>query len=442
MLALVLVAGCGGGGADTPGDGDDTRAAPAPLAPPAETGDRWPQPVRYALDLAYDARRFALAGDEEIVLRNTGPEPLARVWLRTWANAYGGCDRRFVRVAVRGGGRADGERAGCTALAVRLDAPLAPGAETAIALRVDVATPTRPDRFGRYAGAAFFGNALPVLAVAGPDGWSLPPYTFHGESFSSLSARWELALALPDGVRAATTGAERSGGGGELRAEADAARDFMIVAGPLEETARKAGGVRVRHWRLRDGADAADRALDVAARALTGFSRTYGPYGRDELDVVEGPREIAQGGLGMEYPELVLSPAVPGILAHEVAHQWWYAIVGDDEYRDPWLDESFASYAAFRLLGGFPPCPPRPWRPPLTASMAAWDRRSDRYSDIVYRGGACALRTVERGLGRGRFDAFLRGLVRDHRDGVLTSEDVVAAVGDDGLLRRAGILPP
>ena len=93
-----------------------------------------------------------------------------------------------------------------------------------------------------------------MLAVAGPDGWSLPPYTFHGESFSSLSARWELALALPDGVRAATTGAERSGGGGELRAEADAARDFMIVAGPLEETARKAGGVRVRHWRLRDGA--------------------------------------------------------------------------------------------------------------------------------------------------------------------------------------------
>ena len=242
-------------------------------------------------------------------------------------------------------------------------------------------------------------------------------------------------------MRAATTGAERSGGGGELRAEADAARDFMIVAGPLEETARKAGGVRVRHWRLRDGADAADRALDIAARALTGFSRTYGPYGRDELDVVEGPREIAQGGLGMEYPELVLRPPCPASSpTRSRTSGGTRSSATTSTASRGWTRAS--PVAAFRLLGGFPPCPPRPWRPPLTASMAAWDRRSGRYSDIVYRGGACALRTVERGLGRERFDAFLRGLVRDHRDGVLDAEDVVAAVGDDGLLRRAGILPP
>ena len=434
-LALVLLAGCGGG--------DGARSGGSPAATPEpEAGAYWPTPVEHRLDLSYDARRSSLSGVDVITLRNTGPAPLDAVWLRTWANAFGGCARPSVDVKVTGDDRSGAERMDCTAVEVELGTPLAPGAETRLRVWFDVIAPPDPDRFGRYAGAAYFGNALPVLAVADADGWRLPPYTFHGESFFTLSARWRMRLALPEGMRAATTGTETASHDGIVDVEADAARDMAIVVGPLTETTREAGGVRIRHWRLRESAADADRALDVAARALTGFARTYGPYGRDELDVVEGPREIAQGGLGMEYPELVLSPAVPGILAHEVAHQWWYGIVGDDEYRDPWLDESFASYAAFRLLGASPPCPPRPWRPRLTASMAAWDRSSGRYGDIVYRGGACALRTVERGLGRERFDALLRGLVREHRDGVLTPADVVAAVGDDALLRRAGILPP
>lgn len=432
LLALVL-AGCWGGG-----DSGEQPGTPAARAP----ADRWPAPERYALDLAYDADRFALAGDQRIAFRNTGREPLESVWLRTWGNAFGGCDRRYVRVDVVGGGRAGEERVGCTALEVRLAEPLPPGARAELALRIDVTAPSRPDRFGRHGGAAYFGNALPILAVADDDGWSLPPYTFRGDSFFSLSAAWDLRLRLPSGLRAATTGEQRGDEAGTLRASAGSARDFMIVAGPLHETSRRVGPVTVRHWSVGSPSPAAEAAIRVARRSLAAYARRFGPYGRKELDIVGGLRAVSRGvGLAMEYPELVLSPAVPEILAHEIAHQWWYAIVGDDEYRHPWLDESFASYAAFRLLR-FPPCPPRPLRPPLTASMATWDRRSGRYSEVVYGGGACALRTVERGLGRERFDALVRGLVRDHRDGVLTPDDVVAAVGDDALLRRAGILPP
>ena len=110
------------------------------------------------------------------------------MWLRTWGNAFGSCARPFVRVVVRAGGRAGEERAGCTALEVRLERPLAPGERGALELAVQITAPRRPDRFGRYAGAAYFGNALPVLAVADSRGWSLPPYTFRGESFYSLSA--------------------------------------------------------------------------------------------------------------------------------------------------------------------------------------------------------------------------------------------------------------
>lgn len=34
-------------------------------------------------------------------------------------------------------------------------------------------------------------------------------------------------------------------------------------------------------------------------------------------------------------------------VAHEVAHEWFYAAVGNDQYREAWLDESFAVYGEY-----------------------------------------------------------------------------------------------
>jgi Peptidase family M1 domain len=440
-VLVIVVAGCGGG------DGPRPAATPAQRPADAEavgaaTAERWPLPERYSLELAYDAHRFALSGTERIALRNTGPRSLARVWLRTWGNAFGGCRRSRVRVDVTGGGRAGAERADCTALEVRLERPLDPGAATALELRIDVTAPERPDRFGRFAGAAYFGNALPLLAVADADGWNLPRYTFRGESFFSLAARWDVRLQLAPGIRAATTGSTANGLTTAL------ARDFAIVAGPLRPLERRAGAVTLRHWRLRESRRDAERALRLAAEATRSYARWFGRYGRAELDIVEGPRAIARGaGIGMEYPELVLTPARALVVRHELAHQWWYGIVGNDQWAEPWLDESFATYSGVRLGGGAGRCEPPRGKPPLTASMRVFEHGDD-YRRVVYFGGMCALRTVERGLGRARFDGLLRGLVQQHRDGIMTTADVVAGVraaaphGVDGdaLLRRAGIV--
>jgi hypothetical protein len=253
-------------------------------------------------------------------------------------------------------------------------------------------------------------------------------------------------LTLPPGIRAATTGTTAGA------VTTATARDFTIVAGPLQPSELRAGDVTVRRWSLREPAGVARAALRRSARALTTYERWYGPYDRSELDVVEGPRRYARGaGLGMEYPELALAPAAPRVVFHEIAHQWWYAIVGNDEYRQPWLDESFATYTGARLEGWDGRCAQRPSRPPLTASVRAFERAGPAaYSRIVYRGGACALATLARGLGRARFDELLRDVVEEHRDGVLTTAAFTAAVraaapegvDADALLRRAGIVAP
>jgi aminopeptidase N len=37
---------------------------------------------------------------------------------------------------------------------------------------------------------------------------------------------------------------------------------------------------------------------------------------------------------------------LPYVTAHEIAHQWWYAVVGNDVLAHPWQDEALATYSA------------------------------------------------------------------------------------------------
>jgi len=121
-----------------------------------------------------------------------------------------------------------------------------------------------------------------------------------------------------------------------------------------------------------------ERVADVAASALSVFERRFGPYPYQRLEVVEAP--LTGGAGGMEFSGLIVvssmlyrpfgkddplgalfsmlgaggeqSPAA-GLLdetlefttAHEVAHQWWHALVGSDSRAHPFVDESLAQYS-------------------------------------------------------------------------------------------------
>lgn len=432
LVACALAAGCG------------ASAAPRRAEPAARPAERWPDDASYALDLRYDERAYALSGTERISFANTGPSPLRSVWLRAWPNAFGSCDAPRADVRVTEGGMLGARREGCTALELRLARPLAPDARAEIELAVRVSVPSRPDRFGRVGAVASFGNGIPILAVADRGGWHLPPYTDRGESFYSLTSSWTVRLRARHGLAVASTGrqtaASRDGDHRTVTLSAPRARDFALVVGPMTVRTLDAGAVRLRRF-AKPGTPAGEirAALRTARDALRAYERRFGPYGARELDIVEGPAEVANGGVAMEYPELVLSPAWPPALAHEIAHQWWFGIVGDDEFNEPWLDESMAEYATASLpqriagpdrLGLCASLPAK--LPPLTSTMRRFDTASPRlYSRSIYVAGACALTRLEHGLGRTRMDRFLRGLVASHRYGVLTTAGFVRA------LRRA-----
>jgi Peptidase family M1 domain len=182
-------------------------------------------------------------------------------------------------------------------------------------------------------------------------------------------------------------------------------------------------------------------SLRIARRAVRVLGRRLGAYDSTELDVVLLRAGLHEGQFaGMEYPELVFSLPIADVITHEVAHQWWYGLVGNNQFAEPWLDESFASYAHERLHPATNLC--RPGRPyalvdpsrrgvPLDADMALFESAPGiTIGEVVYGAGSCALQTLERRIGRARMTAFLRVLQRRHRHGVMTKTDVLQAIRD------------
>jgi aminopeptidase N len=150
-------------------------------------------------------------------------------------------------------------------------------------------------------------------------------------------------------------------------------------------------------------------------------------------------------------------------IAHEVAHQWWYNMVGSDPVNRPWLDEGLAEYATYfyrektrgkeaaDLLAAF-----------LWETAVAYARKqgldtvvdqpveafqSNNYETMVYGKAALFFNALHQAMGEERFLQLLRRYVSDYRFKIATPEDFLALAeemaGDTAIdLYRQYILEP
>ena len=107
-------------------------------------------------------------------------------------------------------------------------------------------------------------------------------------------------------------------------------------------------------------------------------------------------------GGGIEYPSMIFEATPePQMLVHEVAHMWFYGMVGNSQFRDPWLDEAFASWAEAVVDGdrGLIDQQAISLSGPVGASMAEYS--DDRtYFSLVYGKGGAALLAARQAAGR------------------------------------------
>jgi len=404
-------------------------------AAPAAAGEPDATSPAYDVTLRGSDGGLRWTGRETITITNPGTVPLERIYVRLWGNGPFRCrGQRHVRIAAVAGAVAEDPRSSCTAIPLRLTAPLAPGARGSVSFDVAIRVPDVRDRFGHGRSLALLSNAIPALAHLEGGRWRLDRYFPLGEAWTYPAADWTVRLEPPRGIAVAAPGVLLPDGSRRL----EHGRDYSFAAGRMVRRSATVDGVAVTVWGARGTERAVAKTLRIARNRIPRLAARFGPYGWPDLQIV------VTNDAAMEHTGLIMTPALDFVITHELGHEWWYALISNDQAEAPWLDEAFASYAEEAAgAQGHPWCR-RSGRGTrlVTRGTAFFRARSFRGYGAVYSEGACLLDLLRARIGAGRFDAALREYALAHRYGWSTAAafraamDAASPVPLDDLWRR------
>lgn len=345
-------------------------------------------------------------------------------------------------------------------LRLALPSPLAPDVETTIEMAFDVKIATEIGR--NYGVLAYFDNILalahfyPMLSVYDAGGWNTTEAHIQGDLTFSEAGYYQVQVTAPEQLTLVASGVATDGptttaeGTQTATYAVGPARDFYLAAGDFITVSETVDGTTINSYAPAAFKDGAALALEVAAATLRQNNARLSPYPYTELDIVTTPT----AALGIEYPGVIVGTLrmydieattaggfpyrdyLESTTAHEVNHQWFYNLVGNDQLDQPWLDESVTGYNTYRYYAErygqetgdayFENFFNR-WagvdEADIPIGLAVADYADDEYVPIVYGRGAVFVRRLEETMGRATFDAFLSDYTARQRWQIATTAD-------------------
>lgn len=385
-----------------------------------------------------------VTGTEQLLF--TPDLPVSEVVLRLWAAApvpaRRGSAQRVTSVRVDGAARAFRQP---SATVVRVPWSGAAGRTMTLDVGFVLTLPVGADeRWGSRGTTSWFASGLPRLPWEPGRGWDVePPTTQFAEASTSGEMRLaSLTVHHAAGLTVLATGRTVQRTSTSLTTTAAAVRDVSVAVGAFR-TATAAGPVPVTVGVAPGLPDSPAALAREAETHLRAHAARFGPFPYEQLAIAVLPDVSG----GIEYPGAILLGTRQdrdATLSHELGHEWFYGLVGDDQARDPWLDEGFATYAeaidrgtassytSARLPAAVQGTTGRP--------MTYWEGRTGYYLGVYVQGAAALLRARSRAPAR--FDAQLRCYVAHEAHRIATPADVARelplAVPE---LRRVGALP-
>ncbi len=394
------------------------------FAQPTAAAPAVPLP-HYGLQATLDLDGNVLEARQTVRFANVTGQPLGSVVLHSMAGGMGLLSIEDARV---GGERVTPQiDASGSVIELPLAAPAAPGQMVELSLTWTERIPRTPDRLSSAGGVVSLGNWFPTLGVFRGD-WDRRPYTQVGDAFFTEASDFDVQLDLSRPATVAFTGDLVRHDESRWEMAAHSVRDFAMAVSDayVEASDTMPNGLLVSVYAL--SAEHAQTYLDGARQFITAYEQLVGPYPYGTVRVAETPLPASYAG--MEYPQIVfLASALSvqdfrasearNVLAHELAHQWFYGLLGDDQIADPWLDEAFATHLA--VLGyevltpdlatreaslRQAPTGPGPW-----IDQGVFDFPNDGpYFQAVYRRGSRFLAELRDTMGDGAWKSFLRQL--------------------------------
>ena len=204
-------------------------------------------------------------------------------------------------------------------------------------------------RFGYGNHTTNCGNFYPILCVFEDGQWQKQGYCPNGDPFYSELANYDVSITYPSEYTLVSTGEQtisKDDCTNTSKSVALATRDFAFVLSKEYNCLSQVVGNTTINYFYYDDPNA-DSNLKTCADALKTFNDMIGVYPYKVLNVCKA--NFLQGG--MEYPNLVfISDAVDvdseykNVIVHEIGHQWFYGVVGNDQCTHPWLDEALTEY--------------------------------------------------------------------------------------------------
>ncbi len=331
----------------------------------------------YSLNLTYKDKEHVLIGQEKVEYVNNYDNMFTELYFHLYPNAFregakngvvtsnnfsdaypNGSNYGEIKIAsvtFEDGENATFEVAGedKNILIVDLKEELYPDESVVLNISFETELANINHRLGYGEKTINFGNFYPIACVyESGNGFSQSLYHSNGDPFYSECANYNVIISYNSIFEIASTGCKNKSvdidGNTKAEFEAENVRDFcFVLSNNFEKVSQNYNGVAVNYFGY-SGDTNLQQCLQAAVDAVSTFCNMYGEYPYSQISVVKS--NFVHGG--MEYPNIVLiSDAVSNqsdvnyVIIHEIAHQWWYGLVGNDEYNHAWLDEGLAEYS-------------------------------------------------------------------------------------------------
>lgn len=321
-------------------------------------------------------------------------------------------------------------------MGVPLSAPLKPSDSVELVVQFSTVMSrglnTSYGRFGYVNGVVSSTAWYPTLSVYEPTrGWWEEVPNPSGDPGYTETGLYDVRLTVPAAVTVAMSGTiiEQTNNG-------DGTVTYRDITGPMRDHAFQASDrymitpvqadgtiINVVHYkdRVNEPTDGTQLVAQYSIASFKSFNATFGHYPYKEFDIVQNPTPS-----GVEFPGLVQiaqnawrkgQPFLEVVVAHEIGHQWFYALVGNNQVEHPWLDESLTSYTEVVYFRDTYPTSTLPLdhengfkrqyngytgagQPDLPLNLPVKGYANQSYGAIIYRKGPVFLLELERLLGR------------------------------------------
>ncbi|WP_458462627.1 M1 family metallopeptidase, partial [Paenibacillus sp.] len=412
-------------------------------------------PIQYQIQARLNEKDMTIQGSERVTYRNTSKDTLQQLVLHTYADAnlskstqagmyqqhnekisedhpekkaedfLGGIDIQAVTADSQS---LDFHKEN-QALTVQLKEPVQPGESVAFQLEFLLNIPYGSQRVSYYKDMINGAHWFPVMSVYDEvkHQWNKAPYSRTFESDYYTSSDFEVQLNVPDEYQVAmpgmiTTQDNTEHGRKVVSAVAENTREFVFFASPnlqVESVTRK--GLTVEYYYYNDDPSKkkiVDQYINQAFKVIDFYSEKYGKYPYPEFRIVETYVQ----GVAVEYARLIQmgqiqKGAVPEedtTFVHEIAHQWFHALIGNNSETESFLDEGFADFSMVYFaekqgdkLNGFRSI--QFDTAPVDMAIASTNDEAGELAGLVYyQKGRQAIYQLYRSVGEEKFDELMR----------------------------------